>query len=135
MKTTHQLAKELLTLPDVQLVVEYWIMMDSTHEIVAEMTKYDPKNTAIIWQKPNNAKSAKRGYSKSTRVVFREPVERALCHLTKDNFRMCKKWLLWALNLIEVKKQRDCSYTYKSTPTKCGRISNTPRCACLSSSP
>jgi hypothetical protein len=59
MKTTHQIAKELLALPDVLLVVEYWIMQaPSTHEMVAEMTDYDPEGTAIIRQKRIEVKSA-----------------------------------------------------------------------------
>ena len=52
MKTTHQMAGELLALPDVPLVIEMWCRM-SDHEMVAEMTEYDSEGTAIIWQKPN----------------------------------------------------------------------------------
>jgi hypothetical protein len=54
MKTTHQIAKELLALPDVELVIEYWVMMRPESEMVAEMTEYDPNGTAIIWQKPKH---------------------------------------------------------------------------------
>lgn len=51
MKTTHQIARELLALPDVRLVVEYWIMLGEEYEMVAEMTEYDTEGTAIIQQK------------------------------------------------------------------------------------
>jgi hypothetical protein len=51
MKTTHQIARELLALPDVELVIEGWCPMDN-HEMVAEITSYD-ENTVIIWQKPD----------------------------------------------------------------------------------
>lgn len=44
MKTTHQLAKELLALPDVPLEVEGWCGGD----IIAKMTRYDPEGTAIL---------------------------------------------------------------------------------------
>jgi len=44
MKTTHQLAQELLSLPDVKVIVELWCGSDP----VAVMTGYDPDNTAII---------------------------------------------------------------------------------------
>ena len=49
MKTTHQIAKELLALPDVKLVVEGWCDM-AGHELTAKMTGYDPENTAILIQ-------------------------------------------------------------------------------------
>jgi len=52
MKTTHQMARELLSLPDVRLVIELWIMQSEDCEMVAEMTEYDPEGTAIILQKP-----------------------------------------------------------------------------------
>lgn len=48
-KTTHEMARELLTLPDVPLVVEMWCAMDG-YECVAKMTEYDPTGTAIICQ-------------------------------------------------------------------------------------
>ena len=50
-KTTHEMAQELLKLPDVPLHIEMWCSM-SGHEMIAEMTDYDPDGTAIIWQKP-----------------------------------------------------------------------------------
>ena len=50
-KTTHQIATELLALPDIPLVIEGWCMMDN-HEMIAEITSYDD-NEAIIWQKPD----------------------------------------------------------------------------------
>ncbi len=49
-KTTHELAAELLALPNVPVVVELWGEMDG-YEMVAKMTKYDPDKTAIICQK------------------------------------------------------------------------------------
>ena len=52
MKTTHQMARELLALPDVRLVIEGWCMTWDRPEMVADMTEYDPEGTAIIWQKP-----------------------------------------------------------------------------------
>lgn len=51
MKTTHQIAAELLALPDVPLVIEGWCMMDN-HEMVAKITDYCD-GTAIIMQKPD----------------------------------------------------------------------------------
>jgi hypothetical protein len=59
MKTTHEIARELLALPDVPLVVEGWTTEWVGHEMVAEMTEYDPKGTAIIWQKPIDAPASK----------------------------------------------------------------------------
>ena len=50
--TTHEMAKQLLALPDVPLVIEGLVTMTWSHETVAEMTGYDPEGTAIIWQKP-----------------------------------------------------------------------------------
>lgn len=50
-KTTHEMARELLALPDVPLVIEAWCGMEN-HEMSAGMTEYDPTGTAIIWQKP-----------------------------------------------------------------------------------
>ncbi len=49
MKTTHQIAMDLLALPDVPLVIEMWCVMDG-YETVARMTEYDPEGTAIICQ-------------------------------------------------------------------------------------
>ena len=46
-KTTHQMAAELLALPDVPLEIEMWCRMDG-YEQVAKMTEYDPDGTAII---------------------------------------------------------------------------------------
>lgn len=51
-KTTHEMANELLALPDVPLVIEMWCEMER-HEMTASMTSYDPEGTAIIWQKPD----------------------------------------------------------------------------------
>jgi hypothetical protein len=51
MKTTHQIAMELLALPDIPLVIEGWCQMDN-HEMVAEITGYSDRE-AIIWQKPD----------------------------------------------------------------------------------
>jgi len=53
MKTTHQIARELLALPDVELVIEGWCQMNG-HTMAAAMTDYDPEGTAIIWQQPDN---------------------------------------------------------------------------------
>lgn len=52
-KTTHEMARELLALPDVKLVIEMWCEMRG-HEMSADMTAYDSTGTAIIWQKPTN---------------------------------------------------------------------------------
>ena len=53
MKTTHQLADELLALPDIPLGIEGWCEMD-LHEMTASITDYD-ENRAIIWQKPGES--------------------------------------------------------------------------------
>lgn len=45
MKTTHQLAQELLDLPDVPLKVELWAGWDNP---TAVMSEYDPEGTAFI---------------------------------------------------------------------------------------
>jgi hypothetical protein len=50
--TTHEMARQLLALPDVPLLIEGWCTVSTVSEIVAEMTEYDPEGTAIIWQKP-----------------------------------------------------------------------------------
>lgn len=52
-KTTHEMARELLALPDVPLEVELWCNM-SGHECSAVMTDYDPTGTAIICQVRQN---------------------------------------------------------------------------------
>lgn len=52
--TTHEMAKQLLDLPDVELVIEMWCIMPN-HVPQAEMTEYDPEGTAIIWQAPMSA--------------------------------------------------------------------------------
>lgn len=45
MKTTHQLARELLALPDVPVKVEMWCGWDDP---TAVMSDYDPEGTAFI---------------------------------------------------------------------------------------
>jgi hypothetical protein len=50
MKTTHQIAAELLQLPDVPLRVEGWCQRDG-YETAAVMTAYDPENEAILIQR------------------------------------------------------------------------------------
>ena len=50
-KTTHEMARELLALPDLPLHIEMWCEMDN-HEMTASITDYDPGH-AIIWQKPD----------------------------------------------------------------------------------
>ena len=50
MKTTHDIAKELLALPNVPLVIEGWCEMRG-HETTVQMTGYDPEGTAIMVQK------------------------------------------------------------------------------------
>lgn len=50
MKTTHELARELLSLPDVRVVIELWCSMEG-YEPTAIMTDYD-SHTAIIVQRP-----------------------------------------------------------------------------------
>jgi len=47
MKTTHQIAEELLQLPDVQLHIEGWCLLDN-QEICAVMSEYDPEGTAFL---------------------------------------------------------------------------------------
>jgi len=47
MKTTHEIARELLKLPDVPLLVEGWCRAND-EEIEARMTAYDPEGTAIL---------------------------------------------------------------------------------------
>lgn len=49
-KTTHELAKELLDLPDVSVGVELWCEREN-YEPVAVMTQYVPDDRAIIVQK------------------------------------------------------------------------------------
>ncbi len=49
MKTTHQIARELLELPDVPLQIEMWCRMEG-HETAVDFREED--ETAIIWQKP-----------------------------------------------------------------------------------
>jgi hypothetical protein len=51
MKKTHEMARELLFLPDVPLLIETWCRMPN-HEPAAVMTEFDPKGTAIIMQQP-----------------------------------------------------------------------------------
>lgn len=45
MKTTHELARELLALPDVPVLVELWC---GWHNPTAVMTEYDLEGKAII---------------------------------------------------------------------------------------
>jgi hypothetical protein len=52
-KTTHQIAQELLALPDVELVIEGWCQMEG-YTMTAAMTNYDPEGTAILWQKTDS---------------------------------------------------------------------------------
>ena len=47
---THELAKQLLALPDVPVVIEGWVPMRG-YETTAKMTEYDPEGQAIIVQK------------------------------------------------------------------------------------
>lgn len=56
MKTTHDIAKELLALPNVKLVVEGWCKMGG-HETTVEMTEYDPDGTAILMQSRKETQS------------------------------------------------------------------------------
>ena len=49
MKTTHELAQELLALPNVPLVVEGWCRQRGL-VLTAVMTEYDPEGTAILVQ-------------------------------------------------------------------------------------
>ena len=54
MKTTHQIAKELLGLPDVRLCVEMWCLQDY-EEIIAKMAEYEnedgTQDAFITWQR------------------------------------------------------------------------------------
>ncbi len=45
--TTHEMARQLLDLPDVRLTIQGWATMNN-HQMTAEITGYD-ENTAIIW--------------------------------------------------------------------------------------
>lgn len=49
--TTHEMARQLLALPDIRLTIEGWCRLNN-HQMTAEITGYD-ENTAIIWQKPD----------------------------------------------------------------------------------
>jgi len=49
---THQIAQELLALPDVELVIEGWCQM-AGYTMAVAMTNYDPEGTAILWQQPD----------------------------------------------------------------------------------
>lgn len=52
------MAEKLLALPDVELLIEGWIRMPG-YTTTASMTHYDPKNTAIIWQRPKRQRAKK----------------------------------------------------------------------------
>lgn len=54
MKTTHQLAAELMELPDVPVLVNGWILIDN-FEVTARMSEYDPSGTAFIVQAPKES--------------------------------------------------------------------------------
>lgn len=45
--------------------------------------------------------------------IIRAHVEKALHQLHLDNPKRAEKWLVKALNLIEVLPERDCSYSFK----------------------
>lgn len=47
MKTTHQVGRELLALPDVPLHIEYWCRLEGD-EPIPQMTEWDPQGTAIL---------------------------------------------------------------------------------------
>lgn len=47
--TTHEMARQLLALPDVPLHIEMWCQMEG-YEMMARMTEFDPEGTAIIMQ-------------------------------------------------------------------------------------
>jgi hypothetical protein len=49
--TTHEMARQLLSLPDINLVIEGWCIMNN-HEMTASITDYS-EDDAIIWQKPD----------------------------------------------------------------------------------
>lgn len=49
MKTTHELAKDLLALKDVPVVIEYWVQMEGFDPMVGMSECYD-EPTAIIFQ-------------------------------------------------------------------------------------
>lgn len=50
MKTTHELARELIALPDKPIKVEGWSDLED-HDVTAKMTRYDPEGTAILVQR------------------------------------------------------------------------------------
>ena len=54
MKTTHQIAAELLALPDVPPKVEMWCLLDRD-EMVAKMAEYEnedgTRDAFITWQR------------------------------------------------------------------------------------
>ena len=70
MKTTHQMARELLALPDVPLYIDEWFYHWGDREIVAEMTN-NPEGTALIWQKPVNQNEKRPGGETGARCVGR----------------------------------------------------------------
>ncbi len=53
-KTTHQIAAELLALPDVPLHIEMWCEMDG-YETVAKMAEYEnedgTRDAFIVWKR------------------------------------------------------------------------------------
>lgn len=55
MKTTHELAKELMELPDMEIVVEGWISHRG-YEIAAVRSGFDPERVAILVQIPEQKK-------------------------------------------------------------------------------
>ena len=56
MKITHEVARELLELPDVPLAIEMRCILRG-YEITACMTEYDPEGTAILVQRKIVSKS------------------------------------------------------------------------------
>lgn len=68
MKTTHELGKELLALPNVPVVVEYWCS-DNRQEPVPLMTEYDPEGTAMICQGQTNGHIAQEPKPRPTRWI------------------------------------------------------------------
>ncbi len=59
MKTTHDIAKELLALPNVPLVIEGWISQ-SNREIQVVMTDYEPDKEAILIQRYINPEDERK---------------------------------------------------------------------------
>lgn len=103
MKTTHQIAKELLALPDVKLIVEGWCSRQG-YELTAKMTQCDPSGTAILVQKCVDDKVSKETQEwagKNTRLVWLNPTANDQVELPPKGASDSKKGVVgvWQLSL------------------------------------